>query len=392
MKLVVPYNWDASLIGALDCGAVDALYAKARTDEYGGGRPACILPETDSGMIAEHVGKARAKGIGFNYLLNASCLGNAPIDGAFASRLRSLLDFLCGAGITGVTVTDERILRLVKKHYPFLKISLSLFAMVTTVAQARYYEDLGVTDMLLNNPNDFEFIRAVREAVSCNIIMLANLGCNFFCNVGMMHSFFDSHASQSGHRSSKTFLDHHIMMCSIRKLQNLESVLKTSFVRPEDAYLYESLGVGKLKLVDRSSPTERIIEYVEAYKNRSYPGDFLRLVNVFGFVNKTGIALPKPSLKRALEHAGELKVLFGVMGIKPFDIYIDNSALSGMKEEIMKSGVDCRATPCAECGICRKYFEASARYSKSELEATIESLCRLRDSLTSSRALKILPF
>ena len=392
MKLVVPYNWDEVLIKTFDNDTVDAFYAKSRLDEYGGGRPACIVPEASMELIASHIQKARAKGFGFNYLLNASCYGNVPFGKAFESRFRALMDFLCSAGITGVTVADERMIHLVKKHYSWLRISLSLFAMVTTVEQARRYEDIGVTDILLNNPNDFDLIRAIRKAVSCDIILLANLGCNFFCNVGMMHSFFDSHASQTSHRSNKVFLDHHVLLCSIRKLENLDSILKTCFVRPEDVYIYESLGVNKLKLVDRSSPTDNIIEFVDVYRNRAFDGDFLHLVNVFGFVNKTGINLPKGSILNMVGQVSSIKILFGMFGIEPFEMIVDNSALGGMKEEIMNSGVNCRTTACAECGICEKYFAASARYSRTGLKNTLASLYRLRDSLASSKAIKLLPF
>lgn len=359
IKLLLPSNWDDSIIAAADPALVDSLYAKAASDEFGGGRPAFVTASAGAARIVEHIAAARKKGLGFTYLLNASCLGNREFSGEFQKKLFGLVDHLAGAGVTGITAADPVLAGAIIKKYPSIRVGLSLFSMVSSVDQARRYEDLGVSSVLLSNPNDFRLIASVRGAVSCRIILLANLGCSIFCNEGLVHSYFDSHSSQSCHRSCAASFDHHRLMCSIKKIADPASTLKTMYVRPEDVYLYRALGVDRLKIVDRSYPAPAIIEIYRRYADGYFEGNFLSLVNPSNYINsvaRSGAFVKAPA----------------------FNMFVDNTALCGMKEEIMKRGVECSVRDCPSCGICEKYFRKAASYSE---ESRLLVLGALRSEL-----------
>jgi len=384
LKYLMPSNWDERIVAEADPAFVDSLYAKAGADDFGGGRPSFVLRHVDRDRMVFHIAAARRKGLGFIYLLNASCFSGRSLSGEMAVKLNRLMDFLLGAGVTGVTVADPVLAGSLVKKYPFLKVGLSLFSMVSSVDQARRYEDLGVSSILLSNPNNFSLIGAVRSAVSCRITLLANLGCNIFCNEGLLHSYFDAHSSQSGHHSSTISFDHHRLICSIKKIADPVSMLKTMYVRPEDAYLYERAGVDLLKFVDRSFPAEAIINLYRYYMDRSFDGNFLSLVNPSNYVNSQA-QQPKRGIdgRNAELSSGRLSPV--LEKIPPFNIFIDNTALCGMKEEIMKSGVACAYEKCSACGICREYFERSAVYSEESRLATLAALRSVLGGLASSK-------
>ena len=76
MKLSVACNFDDALLQGLAGYPVYEVYGKLTTDYFGGGRPAFYLPEVNRGRLARTVKTAHAGGIEFNYLLNASAMGN----------------------------------------------------------------------------------------------------------------------------------------------------------------------------------------------------------------------------------------------------------------------------------------------------------------------------
>lgn len=403
LKLVVPSNWDDALLDGLSSGVVDVLYAQSNADEYGGGRSSLFLPRVTQERMAAHIRKARSMGIGFNYVLNASCFENKRFDAEFVKRFRTLFDFLCECGITATTISDYMMLKLVKKYYPQLKVSASIFAIITSVSQAKEYEDLGVSDILLGNPNDFEFLKAVRQAVSCDLVIFGNLGCNIFCNECSLHSYSVTHSSQKFHRSKGFYVEHHVLRCSINKLEHPESLLKLMFVRPEDMWLYESIGINKIKIVDRLSPTPLIQSIVKSYAERMYDGNLLSFVNALGIVNRSNATKPSLSYIRstvlpnlsyllAPSKINFFRLFWKLKNLKPFYVHIDNGLLDGFKEELMKSGIKCWMKNCAKCGLCKKYFNKAATFYESTRLDSLKSLRDLQECIISSKVFSWNPF
>ena len=392
MKLLVSSNWDDKLIEGLSAlSNVDTLYGQANSDEYGGGRSSLLLPFVAPDKMRSHIRKARAAGFGFTYIMNAACFENKPFGGEFEKRLRSHLDNICSMGVSGITATDVPLIRLIRKHYPQLKISLSVFARITSVTQARRFEELGVSDIVLSNLNDFEFIRAVCEAVSCDIVLLANLGCQIFCNDRTLHCYLDAHSSQSGHFSKGFNIDTHIIRCMVKKIENPESLLRMMFIRPEDVPLYEKLGVTTLKIVERFSPTDTLLKIVRSYNNGSFQGNLLDLVNGLGMVNRQS-TFPNFSLLMSPMKVNLIKLIINFISILPFNVYIDNGALDGFKEEVMNSGVNCDTVNCEKCGRCRRYFKAAARYDEKARQKSLWSLRKMLKNIANSNVFRWSPF
>jgi hypothetical protein len=76
MKLSVACNFDEALLEGLQSYPVYEIYGKLTSDFFGGGRPSFYLPEVDRDGVRRTVELAHQRGIAFNYLLNASAMGN----------------------------------------------------------------------------------------------------------------------------------------------------------------------------------------------------------------------------------------------------------------------------------------------------------------------------
>jgi collagenase-like PrtC family protease len=125
--LSVATNFDGALVESLRQYPVVELFGKLREDAVGGGRASYQLAPVSRKRLAAHVRQARDAGIGFNYLLNAACLGNREITRAGQAEVEELCGWLVGIGVESVTVSSPYLLRIVKSRFPSLKVRISVF-------------------------------------------------------------------------------------------------------------------------------------------------------------------------------------------------------------------------------------------------------------------------
>jgi collagenase-like PrtC family protease len=118
MKLSVAANYDLDLIPRLKGYPVAEVYGKLPWDFAGGGRPSYMSTPITRRDLAEYVARLKAGGIGFNYLLNAACLGNAEWTRRWQRKLMAFLDDLGEMGIATLTVSTPYLLEIVKKRFP----------------------------------------------------------------------------------------------------------------------------------------------------------------------------------------------------------------------------------------------------------------------------------
>ena len=106
MQLSVAANYDLDAVADLAAHGVAEVYGKLPSDAAGGGRPSYMAAPLTWRRLGAYVAALAARGIAFNYLLNASCLGNREWSGAFQKRFLRLLGRLRAIGVARVTVLD----------------------------------------------------------------------------------------------------------------------------------------------------------------------------------------------------------------------------------------------------------------------------------------------
>lgn len=272
----MPAIWDRPLLERLDAARVAEVYGKLQHDVVGGGRDAAMLPAITEGALADHVDLAHQHGLKFNYLLNATCLGNVEWTADGAARIRALLDWLAAIGVDGVTVATPYLLDVVKRHYPF-DVELSVRTNVDTPMKARFWQDQGVDQITIpfDSNRDFRLLRELRRAVTCRLQVVANLMCVFQCAIQHFHALAGNHASQDqGARGSA----YYVHTCEADRLTDPGRYLSACWIRPEDMTVYAELGMDRLKLVDRMMTADRLGRVVDAYAAQRYEGNLLDLL------------------------------------------------------------------------------------------------------------------
>jgi len=323
-RLSVATNFDDEFLRQVAGGTVDEIYGKLPRDFVGGGRASYTTGDTDRRRLAAHVTLARSLGIRFSYLLNASCLGNREWSRSGYREIRRLLDEVAGLQVDSITVSIPYLAEIIKKHYPQLRVKIGIFANIDSPVRARFWEDLGADSLVLESfsiNRQFPLLKAIREAVCCDLQLIANFSCLPRCPLQVYHMNGISHGSNT--TDTTPFIDYCVFKCSSMMLKDPALLLKSNWIRPEDLPRYRDLGFSRFKILERNAPTEVLVARVRAYEQGRSPANLLELIQPFGFkkdVRKewgwfVGLLLERPrlvfSLYRLLRLRGLLYPLQG---------------------------------------------------------------------------------
>jgi len=354
MKFSMATNWDPDLVDQLTDSDVTSLYGQIWGDPLGGGRMLLFIPKIDRAVASDFMNYAREKGIAFNYLVNAACLDNEEFTRYGYRKIREHLDWIAGSGAGMVTVTLPFLAQILQKHYPDLMICASSFARIQTVQAARYWEDMGAVKLILPElvSRDFKTLELIRNAVDCELELIANHSCLYYCPQDLHHRNLVSHASQLGHPSGGFAADICKLSCQRLKLSDPAELIRSRWIRPEDVGVYEDIGIDCLKLVERFRETASLMKIWDAYRQRQYDGNLAELLTL-----PQEKVYMKPNMelldREDLMNTKKMEVIVSVLR-EPLTkkIYIDNKQLDGFLDYF--KSVDCIHMDCQVCGYCQR--------------------------------------
>lgn len=370
MQLLVPTNWDPELITSLGKLKDDVqLYGVLPVSMIGSGGTG---PNTyvARSQLEDYIEQAVSAGLKFDYLLNAPSMSNMEWDEDTHRGLLEHLEWIDSLKVDSVTVTIPYLIELVKRQFPRLKVRVSTIAQINNVAKAKFFESLGADSITLdfNVNRDFNLIKAIRNAVNCELTILVNNLCLFQCPYEYYHHDGLGHASQSYNPLNGGYIDYCVLRCTLDRLCDISQVIKSRWIRPEDIYLYEEIGVNVFKISGRSQPTKRILDAATAYSARQYKGNLYEILNVL-------------TPKSTFIYRGFPGRDNHVIGAPP-SLYIDNQALEGFVDFFKEQ--DC-VSHCDKCNYCQKIAAKVIRFEPREVEEYIAKLRTILDDLSSSR-------
>jgi collagenase-like PrtC family protease len=354
MRYSTAANWDLGLLERLKGTSVESLYGQMWGDPLGGGRMAMFIPKVGRKEVTSFISEARKKGLSFNYLINATCFDNLEFTKKGYQKIMKHLEWISSTGTDMVTVTLPFLLEMIRKEFPHLKVCVSSFARVQNVHLAKYWEDMGADKIILPEAigRDFKILHLIRESVDCELELIANHCCLFQCPLDLHHRNMVSHGSQEDHPCGGFAPDYCKLACQRLKILYPAELIKARWIRPEDVPDYEATGINCLKLVERFRGTESMIQIVNAYEKKSYPGNLVELLTL----PQQGAFLT-PNLeviqRTDLIEPGKMEEVMAVLR-EPFPgkIYIDNSKLNGFLDYFKK--IDCFHMDCDRCGYCER--------------------------------------
>lgn len=377
MYISPSHSWDLELIEGLtrinrDLETkvlIKEIYGAQQRTLVGGGRTASIIPYVSDEEVEKQVALAHASSIEVNYLLNALCTGLREFEPKFHVELLEYLGWLNGIGVDYVTVTSTRLMGIIARQFPRLKIVVSINGEVDTPQKARYYVDqYGVSRINLdfNINRDFRQIAAIRKAVNCQVEVLVNEPCLIYCPWKHDHQLDFAHGSQTSKDDQLVYaVDTPQLHCGIIRISDRAQILKAPWLRPEDTVHLENVGVDYVKLAGREKPTAWILECAQAYARQHYDG------NVYNLIEKAGICAP------------EYAACFGDDGMGPLRFYIDNRVLDGFIKPFVEGKMNCRHG-CEDCGYCAAWAKRIIKVDESLAAAHLRKLNIVRELVHTS--------
>ena len=375
MKVALACNWDDALLEVARCHGVTELFGKLQRDVTGGGRSSFISRPVSRRAAARYIRRAQDAGLVFNYLLNGACMGNQELTRAGQRRLDALLSWLHhDCQVRWFTVSIPSLAARIKDRLPDAHLVVSMMARVESVEQARYWEEQGAEALILFDNKDFSFIRALARQTSLALEITANLSCLNRCHQVGYHANVVSHSSNHAGHGLYT-LPVCETRCALMKAQQPRRILAGQWTRPEDLGLYESMGVRRLKVLDRTSSTARLARTLDAYGRRRSPADLAALIPGYA-PERVGSYF---SAARALTIAGAflrpgkynlLRALPFLRRSRPPAFTIDAAAMDGYLEGVASR--DCRLLSCEVCGFCDRYARDVVRFAPGERRRALE--------------------
>ena len=375
MKFSIACNFDDALLEGLKPYPVYEIYGKLTSDYFGGGRPSFYLPEVKKSGVERFVKRAHEHGIGFNYLLNASAMGNSEFTQEGQRQMEEVLEWLDDIDVDSVTVASIYFLRLVKRRHPRIKVRVSSHRYTDNPRKVRFWVENGADFIVVSEVNihrEFKVLEAMQKAAGgVELQLIVNNWCRQDCAIAGNHAVGLSAASQKSGRGFP--LDYCSIVCNNIRLNEPVNYIRANWIRPEDLHLYEELGYHNFKIVERNTPTRILLERVKAYFERRYDGNLLDLVQNYAypeekfgerakdaysyrrlvkyFVKPKAINLIK--FAKVIDFGKTAGVLYPLRGPNP--VQISNRDLDGFIDRFKTKG--CQDVDCETCRYCHQWAE-----------------------------------
>lgn len=390
MKLSLAANYDSDLVAELKAYPVEEVYGKLPADFAGGGRPSYMGGSLSERALAKYVARLAENGIAFNYLLNGSCMGNREWGRGFQKKLMGLLERLGQMGVKRLTVSTPFLLEAIKARFPEFFVKVGIYAQVDTPRRARFWEDLGADAITLESfsiNRDFRRLAAIREAVSCELQLIANHPCLPNCPLQPYHQNGFAHGSDG---SRRLFIDYCFLRCTRKRLEDPALFVKAAWIRPEDLAAYEALGFETFKLLERNIPSGELLKRVKAYSERSFKGNLAEILLPYGFKEtprRGGIWAVRHFLRplqlnpfriRELHHLARRQGMLFPLGESP--IRIDSAMIPADFIEGFRNR-NCAELECSRCRYCEEIAQGAVSVDEDFRRNALEQFGRIEGSM-----------
>jgi collagenase-like PrtC family protease len=293
------------------------------------------LPEVDRHRLEDYVKYCNGKGIDFDYVINATCMSNEELTRSGYKKIKDFLEMLEGMGVGWVTISLPSLMEIAMYISPNLKIKASTVCQINSPHKAKFYEELGIKRIVLDEDiyREFNTLKSIRKVYSGDLEVIVNSFCVNDCPFKMFHynSFSHSHTNtdECAYFSSRC-MNMHI---------GAENYMKLNWIRPEDIHYYFDTGICYFKVQGRTNvysgnPAKAVTHYIEEH----YDGDLISLLELFSSAKPLTIA----------------------------NCEIDNSKLDGFFEKYVKDPCFCTKI-CSECGYCKSFAEKSISKTDTSL-------------------------
>lgn len=295
-----------------------------RDNAYGSGRPVGLLPTISIESLKDYIAVSHENNINFNYIFNATCLGNREFRNDTISKMEDFFEMLDRLEVDYVTVAIPAVIDFIKKRGFKFKLKASTLCGIASVNKAQKYMDFGVGQFVVCEDinRDFDTLKQMCDTFPNCVELIVNVICLSHCMFRPFHQNQGSHNYEQGDEGTK-YYEH---QCMLQRLENRSNLIKMNWIRPEDLKYYCEIGINLFKIQGRHLVNKgNIKRCVDAYFNEYYDGDLMLLLNCFSQTS-------------------------------PFNVKIDNKSLNGFVQGFYERRKTCENN-CVQCSYCDSFAE-----------------------------------
>jgi collagenase-like PrtC family protease len=283
-RLAIPCHWKREIIDQIldqtqnNQGVIiDEVYGVlADGGPVGHGRAKESVSAVSQQEAVDFVKYLHSRGLKFTYLLNAPFhfQENPQQQRGLDQYLNWILRELRPDALT---ISSHELMEYVRQIDREINIHVSTIAGIRDVDDLKNYLDIHPDKVVTHHDTGKEWDKLTKivefgQKNGITIELMATESCLFRCPNREGH--YEHLAKKNPDRQFHT-------TCNARKFAHpREFLMAGGVIRPEDLSFYEAMGVNFFKLTGRSKPPEWLPETVEAYAQRSYEGNLIRLLGI----------------------------------------------------------------------------------------------------------------
>lgn len=281
-------------------GRIDEVFLSVLNAQYGSGR--AFVHEVDFDELELLVPFAASHGVEVTVVRNGPCNGGRECLPAFRAEFREYLRRLRGAGVRKVTLTHPLLMQQAREAFPDLEIVVSVYAEANTLDRVKYFESLGVGRVTLPHElnRNLRLLERIASNTSVELALVVNLACVHHCTRDGQHCRYAGHSTNELRVRGAS--DCYLPWCDSFRLNRPWELLATDWIRPEDLWRYEAVGIHCFKLAGRATSTSWLVRAARAYAERRYDGNLLDLLaQCDPYTDRVGGRVPFRVPNRALD-------------------------------------------------------------------------------------------
>ena len=322
-------------------------------------RPSNTIKNIDETFLLNYIKKSNEFGIGFNYIMNSTVLGNFEFDSSLKDELLIFIEKLSNAGLSKITVSVPYLIKFIHKHFPNLHIVASICMNINSVQELNAVEKMGAKSVVLPKDMNREFSllkKMIKNKGNLDLKLLCTTPCVSKCPDLIYHMNISSCQDNiiSSNKQNLT-IPEAALNCQIKRLSSPVEFIKSPWIRPEDLKIYQDLGINYFKLDGRDKPEKYLLEVIKAYINENFDGNLLFLIQGSYPKNKS-----------------ELNNLITKNSFK-IGVYLDNKKLDKFLINLINGKYDC-SNGCYKCNYCEEWKNEALIIDSATTDFLINSL------------------
>jgi len=236
------------------------------------------LPSVSPRKLKGYLTYLHKLGFVFEYTLNSPFMHGFETDPKKKNELIDFIKMIFGLGVDELSVSSLSLMDIVTRKFRDHKLNISTVANIKNSAQLAQLRDYKINmltpsiDVNREVPNLKRLLKLSKK-MGLEIKLIVNSDCLYNCAFNKDHYYF------VGLFNKSRFFDRDYFKreCIRKMITDVDYILTSPCIRPEDLEFYRDLGVKSFKLNGRVRSREDNLFFLQTYMKGKFKGNFFSL-------------------------------------------------------------------------------------------------------------------